>query len=306
MAQAPGSLLEGLARQFLARLETERNCSAHTLRAYAADLRLFFEFMAAEGKTSVAQVDHLALRKYLAGLKAKSYARSTVARMLASLRSFFTFLCREGYCGANPVKAVRTPRREQRLPKFLTTEDVERLLAAPDRSTLDGKRDAAILETLYSTGARVSELVALNVNDLDFLADTALVRGKRKKERLCLLGRFALEALKDYLEARHIRPSTAGFSREPLFLNNRGGRLTDRSVRRVLNRALIAANLSAKATPHTLRHSFATHMLSRGADLRAVQELLGHESITTTQVYTHLTPELLNQVYNQAHPRAKR
>jgi len=298
------TILQTLSRRFLRRLETERGFSPHTLVAYRRDMDGFFRFMAEQGKTEIDDVDHLLLRKFLARLRDKEYARSTIARTLASLRSFFGFLCREGFADANPVKAVRTPRLEHRLPHFLTTEEVERLLAAPEATTRAGKRDRAILETLYSTGARVSELVAMDVNDLDFISDLALARGKRKKERLCPLGRFAVEALADYLAARGISKQRVGFERGPLFLNKLGTRLTDRSVRRMIDKYLGAADLSSKTSPHTLRHSFATHLLSGGADLRAVQELLGHASLSSTQVYTHLTPDRLKDVYDRAHPRA--
>jgi len=305
MEQQATPVLDSLARQFLRRLETERNYSEHTLKAYGADLRRFFDFLAADGKAEISRVDHLVLRRFLAVLKGKDYARATIARILASLRSFFNFLCQEGLCDANPVKAVRTPRQERKLPHFLTSQEVERLLNAPDRTQPAGMRDAAILETLYSTGARVSELVAMNVNDVDFLSDLVLVRGKRKKERLCLLGRFAVEALKAYFGSRKIRPARMGFVKDAAFLNKDGGRLSDRSVRRMLDKYIALADLSAKTSPHTLRHSFATHLLERGADLRAVQELLGHESLATTQIYTHLATDVLMKAYERAHPRAQ-
>lgn len=298
------TVLEGLARRFLRRLADERHCSEQTVRAYGNDLRRFFEFMADHGAAEVREVDHLLLRRFLASLREAKYARSSIARTLAALRSFFNFLCQEGYSEANPVKAVRTPRKERRLPHCLTTQEVERLLEAPDASTAAGQRDRAILETLYSTGARVSELVALDVSDLDFLSDFALVRGKRKKERLCLLGRFAVEALTEYLAVRGIAPERAGFYKEPLFLNRKGGRLTDRSVRRILDKHIAAAGLSAKTSPHTLRHSFATHLLAGGADLRSVQEMLGHASLSTTQLYTHVAADALMEAYRKAHPRA--
>jgi tyrosine recombinase XerC len=274
------------------------------LKAYRKDLEQFFEFLAGEGRSGIHDVDHLLLRKFLAHLRQKEYARSTIARMLASLRSCFGFLSAEGFTDANPIKAVRTPRQERKLPHFLSTEEVERLLNAPDPATKAGKRDRAILETLYSTGARVSELVSMDVNHLDFISDLVLVRGKRKKERLCPLGKFAVEALSEYLAARRLSIERLGFIREPLFLNKAGTRLSDRSVRRLLDKYLGKANLSAKTSPHTLRHSFATHLLSNGADLRSVQELLGHSSLASTQVYTHLTPERLKNAYNRAHPRA--
>ena len=305
MSETATAILDGLARRFLSRLATERNYSEHTIRAYGRDLREFFEFLAEEGKPDVHAVDHLLLRKYLARLRARSLGRATVARILSSLRSFYRFLCREGFCGQNPVQAVRAPRLERKLPHFLTPEEIEQLLRAPDRATVAGKRDLAILETLYSTGARVSELVGMNVDDLDFISDLVLVRGKGKKERLGHLGRYAVEALRDYLAARGVGIDRVGLTREPLFLNKLNTRLSDRSVRRVLDKYIKVCGLSAKTSPHTLRHSFATHLLSAGADLRSVQELLGHESLATTQIYTHLPMETLMDVYARSHPRAK-
>ena len=305
MTETATAVLDGLARRFLSRLATERNYSEHTIRAYGRDLREFFQFLAEEGKADVHAVDHLLLRKYLARLRARDLARTTISRILSSLRSFYSHLCREGFCDQNPVKAVRAPRMERKLPHFLTPEEVEKLLGAPDRATVAGKRDLAILETLYSTGARVSELVGMNVDDLDFISDLVLVRGKRKKERLCHLGRYAVEALKDYLFVRGVGPDRAGLTHQPLFLNKLNTRLSDRGVRRILDKYILVCGLSSKTSPHTLRHSFATHMLSGGADLRAVQELLGHESLATTQIYTHLPMETLMAVYARSHPRAK-
>ena len=304
MAPEAKSTLEVLAGRFLSRLDTERGFSPHTLTAYGRDLAHFFRFMADEGKAEIPDVDHLLLRKYLARLREREYARATIARKLAALRSFFGFLCQEGFTNTNPVKAVRTPRLDRKLPHFLTTDEVTRLLNAPDTATPVGKRDRAMIETLYSTGARVSELVAADVNDLDFISDLMLVRGKRKKERLCPLGRYAVEALADYLAARGIGKERVGFVRAPLFLNKLGTRMSDRGVRRTLDKYLALADLSGRTSPHTLRHSFATHLLTAGADLRAVQELLGHASLSSTQVYTHLTPERLKEVYDKAHPRA--
>ena len=304
MVDSIPSALSLLCRRFLTRLDTERGASEHTIRAYRRDLEQFIGFMAEDGKDKVHDVDHLLLRRYLARLRDRGYARSTIARNLASLRSFFTFLCLEGYADTNPVKAVRTPRQERRLPHFLSTQEVERLLNAPDDSAPAGRRDRAILETLYSTGARVSELVAMDVDDLDFISDLVLVRGKRRKERLCPLGRYAVAVLTEHLASRGIARERVGFCRGPLFLNRQGTRMTDRSVRRMLDKYLGKADLSARTSPHTLRHSFATHLLSNGADLRSVQELLGHASLSSTQVYTHLTPERLKAVYDKAHPRA--
>lgn len=298
--------LRQLSETFLVRLEQERNYSPHTLRAYRADLAEFAAFLEEAGVGGPQAVTHLVLRKLLAQLRSRGVSKRTVARKLAALRSFFRFLCKEGVVGSNPVAAVRTPRREKRLPQVLGDEEVARLLEAPAGDDLASLRDRAILETLYSTGMRVSELVSLDVRDVDFFAEIAKVMGKRRKERMCPLGQYALRALRAYLEARGISQVKAPTCAEPLFLNlRRGTRLTARSIARMLAKRLAEANLSAKITPHSLRHSFATHMLDRGADLRAVQELLGHASLSSTQIYTHLSAERLRQVYNKAHPLAR-
>jgi len=284
----------------------ERNYSPHTLRAYGADVAEFLHgFLAREG-VSLESVTHLVLRRYLAALRSRRLGRRTLARKLASLRAFFRFLCREGILRANPAAALRMPKAERRLPQVLTCEEVARLLEAPPGDGLAGLRDRALLELLYSTGARVSEVVSLDVRDVDLPARMVRVMGKRGKERFCPLGRPAAEALQDYLFARGISTVSAPRCEEPLFLSRRRTRLTTRSVHRILIRRLAQTGLSTRATPHTLRHSFATHLLDRGADLRSVQELLGHAGLSSTQIYTHLTVQRLRQVYQRAHPRARR
>ena len=297
--------MRSLSDRFLRRLEQERNCSPHTLRAYGADLAEFASFLDKQGSGGVDAVTHLLLRKFMAQLRARGVARSTIARKLATLRSFFRFLCKQEILHVNPAIALRTPKREKRLPHVLSVEEVTRLLNAASGDDLQSLRDCAILELLYSTGMRVAELVSLDVRDIDFSAEITRVTGKGRKQRICPIGSYALTALRAYLDARNISLTAAPQCAEPLFLNLRGSRLTSRSVRRILARRLIQANLSARTTPHTLRHSFATHLLDRGADLRAVQELLGHSSLSTTQIYTHLSVERLRQVYEHAHPRAK-
>ncbi len=291
------------AQQFLRWLAVERQYSAHTLRAYAKDLEIFEQFLDGRGR-SVTDTTVRDVRAFLAFLRARGLSRSTVGRKVSAVRSFFKYLFREGVIGRNPLAAMRTPRRESRLPIFLTVSEVERLLSAPDCSGWMGARDRAILETLYGGGLRVGELVGLNDEDVELSSGLARVRGKGKKERLAPLGRCAADAITHY---RQLRDGARLPEKDPaaLFINAvSGGRLSSRSVRRIMRRRLLEAGLDGSPSPHALRHSFATHMLQNGADLRSVQELLGHEHLRSTQVYTHLTTENLREIYNRAHPRA--
>ena len=300
-----------LPQKFLAYLEHERNFSVHTVRSYGSDLVHYAAFLLggpadearANGELSkrIRSVTLLDLRRYLAQLRQEEYSRATIARKLATLRSFYKFLAREGEVACNPVSAVRTPRQERRLPKFLQPQEVERLLDAAKGDDLLALRDAAILEVLYSTGMRVSELVGLDLEHVDTIGEVARVRGKGKRERLAPLGSYAMRALEQYLEAR---AKVASADPKAVFINRHGRRLSARSVRRKLAKYLAIAGLDPHVSPHTLRHSFATHMLERGADLRAVQELLGHRSLSTTQIYTHVTAGRLKAIYESAHPRA--
>jgi len=280
--------------RFLRYLEIEKNASAHTLLNYKLDLEHFQNFI---GQTEIEKVDYLALRKYIAHLKENNLAQKSVSRKISCLRSFFRFLCREGYLKNNPVLTLVSPKRQKTLPLFLTEEEVVRLIESPKLDKELGMRDRAILETLYSTGMRVSELVNLNVADVDFISGVAKVMGKGKKERLVPIGEKAIEAIRLYL-AKRKRQS------EALFLNKNYRRITDRGVRDILSRYIRLLSFKKGISPHKIRHSFATHLLNRGADLRSVQELLGHANISTTQIYTHLTTERLKTVYQKAHPRA--
>jgi integrase/recombinase XerC len=237
-------------------------------------------------------------------LHEQDYSRASTARKLATLRSFYKFLVRRGYVQTNPVAAIRTPKQDRRLPKCLTYEQVRQLLEAPNDNELLGSRDRAMLETIYSTGVRVSELVSLNLGDVDFLGGMLHIRGKGGKERLSPIGHAAMLAIKKYLQMRQQQPATPGADEQSLFVNKHGQRLSTRSVRRKLDKYLAEVGLDPTISPHTLRHSFATHLLDNGADLRSVQELLGHQSISTTQIYTHLTSERMKQSYDQAHPRS--
>ncbi len=243
-------------------------------------------------------------RAYLAYLNEKGYSKATIARKLATLRSFYKFLVKTNRCSSNPLTPIRTPKQEKKLPRFLEYEEVKRLLETPPTDSWLGARDRAILETLYSTGIRVSELVALNMDDIDFLSEVIHIRGKGKKERITPISSSALQAIQHYMEFRNKRAeNNSHFDSRVLFANKHGQRLSTRSVRRKMDKYLKMAGLDPAISPHTLRHSFATHMLNNGADLRSVQELLGHQSLSTTQVYTHLTTRKLKEVYEEAHPR---
>ena len=290
--------------KFLTFLKAEKNYSRHTLSSYATDLREFYAFM---DKISIEDADVPILRKYLAVLKDKGYSKRTVARRMASLRSFFKFLNREGDLPKNPAMLLKSPKLEKKLPIVLDESEVASLLEAPDQD-LSGKRDRAILETLYSTGIRVSELVGLDIERVGFLSGVCRVYGKGAKERLCPVGDRALRSIRDYLDIRERQPHKNKKSTRALFLshspNDKGGRLTDRSVRRILHRYIQMTCRRENISPHTLRHSFATHLLNRGADLRSVQELLGHENLSTTQIYTHVSSQRLKEAYDKAHPRA--
>jgi len=290
---------------FLEYLENERDFSEHTIRAYSTDIVEFVKFSDKGESLAPGSVDHLMLRSYLAHLRGTSRSRATIARKLASIRTFFRYLVREEVVEENPVADMRTPRKEKRLPVVLDEKQVRVLIEQPDTETFLGLRDRAILEILYSAGIRASELVGANVEDVDLIGEVMRVRGKRKKERLAHLGSYAVAAVKEYLGARRLQPRAPFFDRRALLLNRFGGRLSDRSLRRTIEKYLKTAGLALNVTPHTLRHSFATHLLDRGADLRSIQELLGHESLQTTQIYTHVSTERLKKVYDKAHPRAK-
>jgi integrase/recombinase XerC len=286
---------------FLRHLERERNASPHTIRAYGEDLAQLTDHLRRElgREPRPEDADHLAIRGFLAELHRRGLARSSSARTLAGLRTFFRYLCREGRLEANPARLLATPRRDKRIPAVLDEAQVASLLALPG-DAVSAVRGRAILELLYATGMRCAELVALDAGEVDLDARMVRVLGKGRKERVVLFGRRAQEALRAWLARRsQLRPRG-----DALFLNARGGRLTDRSVRALVARRVEQTALARKCSPHTLRHSFATHLLTRGADLRAIQELLGHASLSTTQRYTHVDTRHLLEVYKKAHPRA--
>ena len=280
--------------KFIAYLEIEKNYSPHTLSNYKADLEEFFVYL---GETAIERVDYFHLRRYLGSLRGKNLRTRSVARKLSSLRSFFKFLFREGLVKKNPSTLLMTPKLEKKLPQFLSEADAARLVDAVAGEDEPSLRDRAILESLYSTGMRVSELVSLNLDRVDFISNIVKVEGKGKKERLLPIGDTALKAVKQYVDTRKHKS-------EAVFLNHHGRRLTDRSVRNILNKYILKASIQGHMSPHALRHSFATHLLNAGADLRSVQELLGHVNLSTTQIYTHMTTEKLKHIYNKAHPRA--
>lgn len=283
--------------KYLAHIEHNRNFSSQTLRAYRNDLDQYHSFLIAEGCHDPGNVTRLLLRRFLAFLKKQDCSKTTIARKLVSIRSLYKFLCREGILKFNPVENIRAPKLDKKLPGFMSINETEALLNLPCLNTLLGVRDKAIMETLYSTGMRVSELVGTDVADVDFFNEVVKVKGKGKKERLQPIGNHALDAIRSYLGKRDS-------DNKALFLNKRGGRLTERSVARMLEKYVKMAGLSLNISPHTFRHSFATHLLDSGADLRSVQELLGHANLSTTQIYTHISTERLKQVYDKAHPRA--
>lgn len=305
-------MIDRFIDKFLNYLKVEKNMSSHTVLNYAVDLKDFTKFFGDEA--GINSVDYLTLRKFLAELKAKNYSKRTVARKLACLRSFFRFLYREGHVKSNSMLGISTPKLDKKLPVFLDENEVSKLLDSPDEKEASGLRDKAMLETIYSSGLRVSELVGLNADNIDFIGGALKIFGKGKKERLVPIGDRALRWIKRYLEKRPAcrqgrgDAKTAGASglaaRQAVFLNKSGARITGISVRRIMEKYIHIASLRQDVSPHTLRHSFATHLLNRGADLRSVQELLGHMNLSTTQIYTHVTSERLKNVYDKAHPRA--
>jgi integrase/recombinase XerC len=293
---------------FIRHLKIERNASPLTLKSYSEDLGSLLAFFN-DVRQRVPEVDQVTvgeLREFVAYLHECGYAKTTIARRLACLRSFFRYCRREKLVEANPAQALRTPRTGRKLPHFLSTDQITTLLEAPPANTPAGLRDRAILEVFYSAGLRVAELVGLNLSDWDADASVLRVLGKGRKERIAPLGRYADKALRDWVAARQSNPSASADERDAMFLNRFGGRLTTRSVARLLDKHLKSVGLSSKTSPHTLRHTFATHLLDGGADLRSVQELLGHKSLTTTQIYTHVSTRRLRDTYEQAHPHAKR
>jgi tyrosine recombinase XerC len=291
---------ETLLERFLAMLAAEKNRSVYTLRNYASDLRPYFAFLDEEEHVDLLAADRRNVRSYLAGLMEAKVAPASIARKLSTLRSFYRFLKQTGRVEVNPCEGMRGPKRERRLPSFLSEEEVSALVVAPESDRPQGLRNRALLELLYAAGVRVGEVFNLNVADLELSPDGGLlrVRGKGNKQRVVLVGRPAARALKRYL--RHGRPRLAKGPQEALFLNRDGERLSMRAVQTIVRKAALASGLDKRAHPHLLRHTFATHMLDGGADLRVVQELMGHANANTTQVYLHVTEARQRQVYDGA------
>jgi len=306
--------MEQLIEQFLEHLRYERNVSAHTLRNYASDLEQFLNHIAPPDTKSgkrqtpeIKTIDHLTIREWLAQLHSAQKKKASIARKLAALRTFFQFLVREGLLESNPAKLVSTPRLEKKLPKHLSIEEVTRFIETPDPETDLGKRDRAMLELMYATGIRVAELTTLDLRDIDFRNQLIRVTGKRRKQRIVPFGDPAAKAIRTYLDIRETFLFHAPVSKrdeEALFLNYQGTRITTRSVGRMVEKYIKICAGIHQISPHALRHSFATHLLDSGADLRDIQELLGHARLSTTQVYTHVSMEKLIEVYDKAHPKA--
>ena len=298
--------MDGHISAFEEYLRHEKNASEHTLINYLIDLRQFQEFLGARkhGQDDVRSIDHRVIRHFLSFLHQRRYKKSSIGRKVASLRAFFRFLHRERVVEVNPAKIVATPKAEKKHPRFLTVDDAFRLMEAPDEKTLQGLRDKAILEVFYASGVRISELAGLNEEDVDLGIGLMKVLGKGKKERIVTLGSHATRAVQNYLKAKEVLPAEQ--KKTPMFLNRYGKRLSGRGIRRVVEKYVNQAVLSNRISPHGLRHSFATHLLDGGADLRSIQELLGHVSLATTQKYTHLSMDKLMEVYDRTHPRARK
>jgi integrase/recombinase XerC len=295
-------------------LKYQRNASAHTLRNYLSDLGQFYDHLCPRdsdgnrAEIDIRQIDHITIREYMASLYRDSRKKSSIARKLATLRTFFKFLCREQVLESNPARLVSSPRQEKRLPKVISVDDVVHFIETPNTETMLGKRDRAIIELLYATGCRVSEIAGMNLADFDLKNQTIRVRGKGRKERFVPFGSKAKEALNAYLlERSSLLAEAPEHKRDanPVFLNYQGTRISTRSIARLIEKYVKECALAQNISPHSLRHSVATHLLSAGADLRAIQELLGHARLSTTQIYTHVSIEQLMQVYDKAHPRAK-
>lgn len=307
-------MIDTLLAQFFEHLRYERNVSEHTLRNYASDLGQFYDHLApldekanVRRDVDIKQIDHITIREWLSSLHTAQKKKTSVARKLAALRTFFQFLVREGVVENNPARMVATPRLEKKLPNHLSIEETIRFIETPDIETDLGKRDRAILEVLYGTGARVAELVKLDLNHIDFKNKMVRLSGKRRKERIVPFGDPALHALMLYLSVRNAFLQNAPLAERDsnaVFLNYQGTRITTRSVGRMVDKYIIECAGIHNISPHSLRHSFATHLLDGGADLRDIQELLGHARLSTTQIYTHVSMEKLIEVYDKTHPKA--
>lgn len=294
-----------IVQKYIKYLEVERSLSPYTVRNYSNDIRGFLDFLGRSKVTSFDKVDRSIMRQYLGMLHSEKTSRISINRKLSALRSFYRYLLRENKVNSEPLSTLSAPKLERRLPTFLTKEETIRLIKAPDTSTLQGERDRAILELLYATGLRLSEVASLNLSDVDLNSRQLRAWGKGSKERMVLMGKPAAEALKRYI--KHGRPKLLGKKNTPaLFLNRFGDRVAERRIQYIISKYARQAGLGMRVHPHMLRHTFATHMLDGGADLRAVQELLGHARLATTQVYTHVSQNQVRRTYLAAHPRSSR
>jgi integrase/recombinase XerC len=285
-------------------LEAEKNASPYTVRNYRNDLLDFFHFLKAEGVASLKEVNRHTLRDYMSYLMEQGIVKRSIARKLSAIRSFYRYLIREGTISASPVAATTSPKLDKRLPSFLTPEEIRKLLEAPDLTTPQGQRGRALLELLYASGLRVSELVNLNLAHVNLDTREALVHGKGSKERVVLMGKPAADALSNYIRQGRTKLLDKKTG-NALFINRYGTRITERSIQRMLEEYTNKAGIDRRVHPHMLRHTFATHMLDGGADLRVVQELLGHADLSSTQIYTHVTKSRARKVYMSAHPLAR-
>lgn len=286
-------------------LEVEKNASPYTVRNYSSDLIDFLNFLRDKGVNSLKEVDRHILRDYLSRLTDRGIVKASLARKLSAIRSFYRYLMREGILSQNPLEGTSSPKQDKRLPSFLTIEEVKRLLSAPDLSTPQGLRNRALIELIYASGLRVSELAKLNLEQLDLDSREIRVWGKGSKERVALMGKPAASALASYLKEG--RPKLLGQKKSSaLFINRQGERLIERRVQKIIEECAKGAGIGKRVYPHLLRHSFATHLLDGGADLRVVQELLGHSSLSSTQVYTHVTRSQAKKIYLKAHPMAEK
>lgn len=297
-------MLQTWLNKFIQYLQVEKQASEHTIRNYKQDILAFEQFLNNDEEVSFLTIEYIHIRIYLTNLYKQEYSRRSIARIISSLRSFYRFLLREELIDNNPFTLASVPKAGKRLPTFFYEKELDILFQSVDTNTPLGKRNLAILELLYATGIRVSECVQLNMVDFDDEIGALLVKGKGKKERYVPVGSYAMDALDVYIQHGRGKLLKDDLDEQALFLNYRGGRLSDRSIRRMLTKLAEDAAITAKISPHVLRHTFATHMLNEGADLRTVQELLGHSQLSTTQIYTHVTKDRLREVYRSAHPRA--
>lgn len=300
--------MENAVREFGIHVEIERNLSSHTKRNYLADLRQFQQFLLNEGIDGLDRIDHFVIRGFLASLYRRNIKKVTISRKVASIKTFFKYLLREGKISVNPAEMIQAPKVEKYLPVFLSVDEMFQLLGVKFTENVLGLRDRAILELFYSAGVRVSELTGLNMVDIDVPRGLAKIRGKGKKERIVPVGNPAIESIKNYLGKRSglLRDQREDYADAPLFLNRLGDRLTTRSVRRVIDKYVLMSGIRKKISPHVLRHTFATHLMDAGADLRVIQEMLGHASLSTTQKYTSVSVSRLMDVYDKSHPRAQK